>query len=600
MDHPFKVIRASRKHQIVNVGVAMLNNTISLDDRLVLSLSDLEDLCIDDDKNKPSFCNKDYDPVTFQMLKVKPSDFANQITLIDIDVFKSITSQELLSGNWSKKNKRTLAPNVMRFTDRFNCVCLWCQKEILAYDKPSKRAGVIAHFIKIIMFQHLTMLKNLHSTFAIISALQSHPIHRLKKTWECLSRRDGNTFQRLAALFDSYRNWEKLRKYLEDSTLPCMPYLGMFLTDLNFIEAKNSDNKDLLNADAKHSELEDILRKIRWFQHSSYSHIPRIECIQKYLASIQHHEELIKFVEDDIYKQSLLCEPDEKSFSLECSFGRPSSELKAATISRIHLRHKGENDEIKLKSAFHDLTFQQENQLMNGKKNSAGHRKTQSFDAQAVLKLRGHTSPFQRNVDDNSVRNATVNNTKDAALSSVFYVDAADNKTEGFECFVSDDTCDSKPSSSFQSGLMDSLVYGQSSAASLFSNNIEKNNSVTCVHKGMDGKPPIIWQGEVRKIVVRTRGSRPAKLKCSRKCYLELYGQTLSQYEHRALAINCKRVRDHYKKKKSKRMMLGGDNWKVIGPQCSEDISFELHHPATGNCYIFIIFVLVIVYIAYY
>lgn len=51
----------------------------------------------------------------------------------------------------------------------------------------------------------------------------------------------------------------------------------MFLTDLNFIEAKNSDNTGPSNEKAKNAGFEDILRKIRWFQHSSYSNFTYLQ-----------------------------------------------------------------------------------------------------------------------------------------------------------------------------------------------------------------------------------------------------------------------------------------------------------------------------------
>uniref|UniRef100_A0A914RM98 Ras-GEF domain-containing protein n=1 Tax=Parascaris equorum TaxID=6256 RepID=A0A914RM98_PAREQ len=149
----------------------------------------------------------------------------------------------------------------MNFTDRFNSVCLWCQREILSCEKPSKRADVSAHFIKVA--KRLSELNNLHSAFAIVSALQSHPIHRLSKTWNFLtkdlsrklvSRHDRSVFEKTARLFDSERNWERFNLWFDDIT--------------------------------------------------------HVECIQKYLCSFQFHEELLKFAEDDLYRLSLKREPD--------------------------------------------------------------------------------------------------------------------------------------------------------------------------------------------------------------------------------------------------------------------------------------------------
>ncbi|VDK24972.1 unnamed protein product [Anisakis simplex] len=96
------------------------------------------------------------------------------------------------------------------------------------------------------------------------------------------------------------------------------------------------------------------------------------------------------------------------------------------------------------------------------------------------------------------------------------------------------------------------------------------------------------FQGEVRKLVIRTRGSKPAKMKCSRRYYLELRGENLYQFQKRTFLINCKDERDQYKRKSCKRMVIGESAWRVI--KCDEIVgrAFELHHPASGRIYRFI------------
>lgn len=47
-------------------------------------------------------------------------------------------------------------------------------------------------------------------------------------------------------------------------------FSGMFLTDLNFIEAKNSEGIVSGMSVMKNVQAENVVCKIKWFQHSNY------------------------------------------------------------------------------------------------------------------------------------------------------------------------------------------------------------------------------------------------------------------------------------------------------------------------------------------
>ncbi|XP_036042462.1 ras-specific guanine nucleotide-releasing factor RalGPS1 isoform X6 [Onychomys torridus] len=229
------------------------------------------------------YASKSYDAVVFDVLKVTPEEFASQITLMDIPVFKAIQPEELASCGWSKKEKHSLAPNVVAFTRRFN--------------------------------QKLLELNNLHSLMSVVSALQSAPIFRLTKTWALLNRKDKTTFEKLDYLMSKEDNYKRTRDYIQSlKMVPSIPYLGIYLLDLIYIDSAYPASGSIMENEQRSNQMNNILRIIADLQVScSYDHLTTLPHVQKYLKSVRYIEELQKFVEDDNYKLSLRIEPGSSS-----------------------------------------------------------------------------------------------------------------------------------------------------------------------------------------------------------------------------------------------------------------------------------------------
>ncbi|XP_062937674.1 ras-specific guanine nucleotide-releasing factor RalGPS1 isoform X3 [Cynocephalus volans] len=253
------------------------------------------------------YASKSYDAVVFDVLKVTPEEFASQITLMDIPVFKAIQPEELASCGWSKKEKHSLAPNIVAFTRRFN--------------------------------QKLLELNNLHSLMSVVSALQSAPIFRLTKTWALLNRKDKTTFEKLDYLMSKEDNYKRTREYIRSlKMVPSIPYLGIYLLDLIYIDSAYPASGSIMENEQRSNQMNNILRIIADLQVScSYDHLTTLPHVQKYLKSVRYIEELQKFVEDDNYKLSLRIEPGSSSPRLVSSkedLAGPSAGSSSARFSR--------------------------------------------------------------------------------------------------------------------------------------------------------------------------------------------------------------------------------------------------------------------------
>ena len=174
------------------------------------------------------------------------------------------------------REKLIKAPNIVHFTRRFNQTTFWCQKEILNCKRIETRGKMLTHFIKI--SKRLNELHSFNSLMAIVVALKSAPIYRLKKTWsQHVSKRDTTTFERLADLmFDTSDNKRKIRDMHMNCKLPCIPFLGLFLTDLIHIDIAHPHNS--FDNPQRRNQMNNICRLISEYQQSNYQDLTSLSC----------------------------------------------------------------------------------------------------------------------------------------------------------------------------------------------------------------------------------------------------------------------------------------------------------------------------------
>ncbi|BFU23635.1 Ras guanine nucleotide exchange factor, putative [Entamoeba histolytica HM-1:IMSS-B] len=171
-------------------------------------------------------------------------DVAQQITLMQFDKFRRITVDELLSQMWTKKDNKTLTPNIVAMMQLTNKISYIVQNIILSFVKLKYRIFAIEFFIKVA--EYLKKLNNFDGFKAILAALDSSAIYRLKDTKDGLSEESIKLLTEFQSIVNYESNFKKLREITAICEPPCIPFLGSTLGDLVFTkENEKSENGQL-------------------------------------------------------------------------------------------------------------------------------------------------------------------------------------------------------------------------------------------------------------------------------------------------------------------------------------------------------------------
>ncbi|KAK2164820.1 hypothetical protein LSH36_58g06014 [Paralvinella palmiformis] len=161
-------------------------------------------------------------------------DIAEQLTYLDHQIFMSIRSEELLSQAWMKPDKAERAPHVLLVSKRFNEVSRLVVSEIISRQNLQDRVSCIEKWAAIADI--CRCMHNYNGVLQICAAFVNSSVYRLKKTWEKISKQTKAMIEKLQTLVSSDGRFKNMRDALHRCDPPCIPYLGMYLTDLSFIE----------------------------------------------------------------------------------------------------------------------------------------------------------------------------------------------------------------------------------------------------------------------------------------------------------------------------------------------------------------------------
>ncbi|KAG5271668.1 hypothetical protein AALO_G00182640 [Alosa alosa] len=213
---------------------------------------------------------------------------AEQLTKIETELFLQLVPYHCLGSLWSQRDKKgregqcwSVRETVRQFNRLANAVsasCLW-RTDL----RSQQRARLVEKWISVA--EACRARKNFSSLYAIVSALQSNPLHRLRRTWQETDREAVKRYEELSSIFSEQNNYSQSRELLKEegtskftnldsksSAQGTVPYLGIFLTDLTMLDTAVKDKLEngYINFDKKRREFE-VLAQIRLLQSSCKS-----------------------------------------------------------------------------------------------------------------------------------------------------------------------------------------------------------------------------------------------------------------------------------------------------------------------------------------
>ena len=229
------------------------------------------------------------------LLKIHPALVADQLTLIDTEIFLQIRPREFTNQSWQKRpnlsetellndddddgnndnnfslydklNRQKIeSPNLLYMIDHVNRLSLWVATEILSRNTTAEMADLTKYFY--VVAHRCLELCNIHTCTAIFGGICLQPLTRLRRLNRYLADDEQiQTLHRaLSEMVSSNHNYKTYRNFIEqwfnqknDFQRPCIPFIPVVMKDLFQIQlqlvtrVKNIDNNNNNDDESKSS-----------------------------------------------------------------------------------------------------------------------------------------------------------------------------------------------------------------------------------------------------------------------------------------------------------------------------------------------------------
>ena len=173
----------------------------------------------------------------FYIFDYSEQEIAIKLTTISYKLMSDISMYELLNSNFSKKDRTSRAPNVMKVIQRFDKLNLFIIEDICSYDKPKKRAEAITKWIKIAL--QCKNLYNFNDTLVINTCFSNYLMKKLSLTWKQVPKSTILILNYLRQFCSNNQCYINIRREMVNRKGRFyVPYLGILLKEIINLEEK--------------------------------------------------------------------------------------------------------------------------------------------------------------------------------------------------------------------------------------------------------------------------------------------------------------------------------------------------------------------------